>query len=84
MLLEFSYLAYSAQITELELDELDDTFLEMQSLKEVLVRKEIYEHVNRLDDIPKWHMVAHYAESICELGTPDRYNTEAPEYLHIV
>ncbi|KAF8600699.1 hypothetical protein BDV93DRAFT_414020, partial [Ceratobasidium sp. AG-I] len=34
--------------------------------------------------IPKWHMISHYADSICELGTPDGYNTESPEYLHIV
>jgi hypothetical protein len=83
-LLNFAYLAHSAQITDMEVDELDDALLEMQSLKKVLVRKEIYENIARLDDIPKWHMVTHYPECIRELGTPDGYNTEAPEYLHIV
>ncbi|KAG9084549.1 hypothetical protein FRC06_004005 [Ceratobasidium sp. 370] len=29
-------------------------------------------------------MISHYADSIRELGTPDGYNTEGLEYLHIV
>ncbi|KAG9091242.1 hypothetical protein FRC06_000648, partial [Ceratobasidium sp. 370] len=28
-------------------------------------------------------MLSHYAECIHEMGTPDNYSTEAPEYLHI-
>ncbi|KAG8769803.1 hypothetical protein FRC12_004732, partial [Ceratobasidium sp. 428] len=29
-------------------------------------------------------MLSHYAHSIRELGTPDGYNTESPEHLHII
>ncbi|KAG9079838.1 hypothetical protein FRC06_007410, partial [Ceratobasidium sp. 370] len=38
---------------------------------------------SRFDGIPKLHMLSHYAECICEMGTPDNYSTEAPEHLHI-
>ncbi|KDN40727.1 hypothetical protein RSAG8_07902, partial [Rhizoctonia solani AG-8 WAC10335] len=33
--------------------------------------------------IPKFHALQHYTHSIRMLGTPDGYNTEAPERLHI-
>ncbi|KAG9082908.1 hypothetical protein FRC06_004778 [Ceratobasidium sp. 370] len=56
----------------------------MHRLKNVLVREKLYGGLGRFDRIPKWHMISHYADSIRELGTPDGYNTEAPEYLHIV
>jgi hypothetical protein len=38
---------------------------------------------DRWNYIAKLHMLSHYARSIRELGTPDGYNTEAPEHLHI-
>lgn len=39
--------------------------------------------MSRFDGIPKLHMASHYPHSICELSTPDGYNTELPENLHI-
>ncbi|KAG8792294.1 hypothetical protein FRC12_006548 [Ceratobasidium sp. 428] len=83
-LLDFSYIARAARVTDAELDELRDAHAEMHRLKRVLVRYGIYRSLKRLDHIPKWHMLSHYAESIRQHGTPDGYNTEAPEYLHIV
>ncbi|KAG8699347.1 hypothetical protein FRC08_005368 [Ceratobasidium sp. 394] len=83
-LLDFSYIAHAARLTEAELGELEGAHAEMHRLKRVLVRSGVYERLGRLDKIPKWHMISHYADSIRELGTPDGYNTEAPEYLHIV
>ncbi|GAB1521016.1 hypothetical protein RhiTH_004106 [Rhizoctonia solani] len=65
-----------------ELGEMDDlkTFHE---LKELLVLKGFYKSKRRFNQIPKLHMLRHWVRSICELGTPDGYNTEAPEHLHI-
>lgn len=83
-LLDFTYIAHSARLTEQEVVEMEDTLAEMQRLKGVLVSEKIYTGLGRLDRIPKWHMVGHYPDSIRELGTPDGYNTEGPEYLHIV
>ncbi|KAG8783300.1 hypothetical protein FRC12_019867 [Ceratobasidium sp. 428] len=83
-LLDFSYIARASRLTEIELDELREAHEEMHRLKQVLVRYGIYRSLKRLDHIPKWHMLSHYEESIREYGTPDGYNTEAPEYLHIV
>ncbi|KAG8796342.1 hypothetical protein FRC12_000059 [Ceratobasidium sp. 428] len=40
--------------------------------------------LENFDNIPKFHMLSHYVLSIRELGTPDGYNTESPEHLHIV
>ncbi len=39
----------------------------------------IREHFN----IPKFHAIQHYVESIRRLGSADGYNTESPERLHI-
>ncbi|KAF8599489.1 hypothetical protein BDV93DRAFT_511623 [Ceratobasidium sp. AG-I] len=84
VLLNFCYIARAARMTNHELEELGGAYAEMHRLKEVLVSSGIYQGLGRLDGIPKWHMLSHYVDSICELGTPDGYNTESPEYLHIV
>ncbi|KAG8724348.1 hypothetical protein FRC09_019797 [Ceratobasidium sp. 395] len=83
-LIDFSYIARAARLTDTELDELDGAWNEMQRLKQVLVDSKIYPSLRRLDGIHKWHQLSHYHESIRNFGTPDGYNTEAPEYLHIV
>jgi hypothetical protein len=83
-MLDFAYLAHSARMTETELEELEDMLSTMGRLRSILIRLGIYAGEERWDGIPKWHMVTHYPDSIRELGTPDGYNTEAPEYLHIV
>ncbi|KAG8734443.1 hypothetical protein FRC10_011712 [Ceratobasidium sp. 414] len=82
--LDFSCIARAARLTEGELEDLRQAHTEMHRLKPVLVSSGIYGGLRRLDRIPKWHMISHYVDSIRELGTPDGYNTEAPEYLHIV
>ncbi|KAG8771371.1 hypothetical protein FRC12_003652 [Ceratobasidium sp. 428] len=83
-LLDFTYIARAARLTDGELDELREAHSEMHRLKHSLVTPKIYRNLKRLDAIPKWHMLSHYVESIRDLGTPDGYNTESPEYLHIV
>lgn len=83
-MLDFVYLAHAARLSETEVQEMSDLHTEMHRLKKVVVSSNIYEGLWRFDRIPKWHMISHYTESIRELGTPDGYNTEGPEYLHIV
>jgi hypothetical protein len=83
-LLDFGYMARAPRMTEKELDELREGLATMQRLKQVLVRQGIYGKLSRLDKIAKWHMITHYPDSVTELGTPDGYSTESPEFLHIV
>ncbi|KAG8701271.1 hypothetical protein FRC08_004189 [Ceratobasidium sp. 394] len=83
-LLDFSYIARAARLTDGELKELRQALDKMHRLKHVLVSSGVYQRLGRLDNIPKWHMILHYADSIRELGTPDGYNTEGLEYLHII
>ncbi|KAI0286483.1 hypothetical protein BC826DRAFT_887070, partial [Russula brevipes] len=47
--------------------------------KSVLVDLGIREHFN----VPKIHMISHYADSIRSHGSLDAYNSEASERLHI-
>ncbi|KAG9082248.1 hypothetical protein FRC06_005152, partial [Ceratobasidium sp. 370] len=82
--LDFCYIAHAAQLTKAELEELQGAHADMHWLKHGLVRSGVYKSLRQLDDIPKWHMISHYADSIRKLGMPDRYNTEGPECLHIV
>jgi hypothetical protein len=49
----------------------------------VIVKLGIMEKITAFDWIPKLHMMGHYTHSICEFGTPDSYNLETPECLHI-
>lgn len=47
--------------------------------KQVFIELGVREHFN----IPKFHSLLHYFESILALGSLDGYNTESPERLHI-
>jgi hypothetical protein len=42
-----------------------------------------YKKESSFDGIPKLHMATHYGASIRLYGTPDGYNSEVPENLHI-
>ena len=47
--------------------------------KEIVIELEICEHFN----IPKLHLLLHYINCICSLGSADGYNMKSPECLHI-
>jgi hypothetical protein len=81
--IDFIFRAHSASMTDTDLDEMDAALDTFHQLKEVMVTKGFYESSKRFDRIPKLHMMGHYSHSIRELGTPDGYNSEAPEHLHI-
>ncbi|KAG8730562.1 hypothetical protein FRC10_002603, partial [Ceratobasidium sp. 414] len=82
--LDFMYYAHAAQLTTDDLEELEYALQTFHRLKKVVVRAGIFEGLWRFDNIPKIHMLLHYAEQTRELGTPDGFNTESPEHLHII
>ncbi|KAG8731527.1 hypothetical protein FRC10_001655 [Ceratobasidium sp. 414] len=83
-LLDFSYLAHGAQLTDVELTEMDRALLEFHSAKDVLVRMKMVKNSGSFDRIAKLHMLGHWIDDTHELGTPDGYSTETPEHLHII
>ncbi|KDN39905.1 hypothetical protein RSAG8_08556, partial [Rhizoctonia solani AG-8 WAC10335] len=81
-LIDFMYRAHATSLTESDLKAMDDDLATFHSLKEQLIGP-IYEDDRRFNKIAKLHMLRHWTHVIRELGTPDGYNTEGPEHLHI-
>lgn len=82
-LVDFRFLAHTLSLTEDDLDEMKRSLAKFHELKPMMINNGYYESSRRFDLIPKIHMLSHYTASIRELGTPDGYNTEGPEHLHI-
>ncbi|KAG8730829.1 hypothetical protein FRC10_002340, partial [Ceratobasidium sp. 414] len=80
---DFIYRAHTSSMTDSDIDELDATLETFHRLKELMVKAGFYGSSARFDRIPKLHMLMHYSHAIRELRTPDGYNTEALEHLHI-
>ncbi|QRV92934.1 hypothetical protein RhiJN_20952 [Ceratobasidium sp. AG-Ba] len=80
---EFIYRARAPTMTKTDVVELEQTLDTFQRLKKLMVNRGFYKTSARFDHIPKLHVIGHYASAIRELGTPDGYNAEAPEHLHI-
>jgi hypothetical protein len=81
-LVDFMYRAHATSLTDSDLDAMDDDLSTFHELKELLVGK-VYETDERFNKIAKLHMLRHWTHSIRQLGTPDGYNTEGLEHLHI-
>jgi hypothetical protein len=81
--LDHMYQGHAARMTEDELEELEEAWREFHRRKDELVRLGAMEQAKFFNRISKMHTVLHWPRSIRELGTPDGYNTEAPEHLHI-
>jgi hypothetical protein len=81
--IDFIFRAHSASMTNTDLDEMDAVLDTFHRRKEIMVTKGFYESSKRFDRLPKLDMMGHYSHSIRELGTPDGYNSEVPEHLHI-
>ncbi|KAF8897105.1 hypothetical protein CPB84DRAFT_1815862 [Gymnopilus junonius] len=78
-LLNFIYLAqYMAHNNE-TLGYMKDALKEFHKHKEYFVKIRCREHLN----LPKFHSLLHYVESIQYFGMTDNYNTEMFEQLHI-
>ncbi|KAG9080472.1 hypothetical protein FRC06_006535, partial [Ceratobasidium sp. 370] len=82
-ILEFSYRAHASRMTDEDIGRLEKALEEIHHFKNVITWTGLFQDDSRFDDIPKLHMLSHYAECIREMGTPDNYGTEAPEHLHI-
>jgi hypothetical protein len=78
-LLDFIYLSRLQMQTSKSLDSLEQCLKTFHENKKVIVELKIREHFN----IPKFHAITHYVNCIRALGSPDGYNTESPERLHI-
>ncbi|KAG9080612.1 hypothetical protein FRC06_006358 [Ceratobasidium sp. 370] len=90
-ILDFMYCVHKPEISDSDLEDLDRYLANFHELKGAFVgtekerekMKDLLDSEERFDRIPKLHMISHYIRSIRELGTPDGYNTEVPERLHI-
>ena len=78
-ILDFIYYAHFESHTDSTLKKLQDAWTEFHEKKSVFVQHGIREHFN----IPKFHSMQHYLHMIISHGTPDNFNTELPERLHI-
>ncbi|EUC57340.1 hypothetical protein RSOL_219280, partial [Rhizoctonia solani AG-3 Rhs1AP] len=83
-LVNFMYRAHATSLTDVDLDAMDEDLRVFHEHKHLLVgRGKIFKNGKRFDKIAKLHMLRHWTHSIRQLGTPDGYNTETPEQLHI-
>ncbi|QRV96658.1 Zn-finger protein [Ceratobasidium sp. AG-Ba] len=88
-LLDFSYIAHSARLSDVELTKMDEMLQAFHKAKSVLLdrrdkRLGIMKGDEGFDRIAKLHMLGHYTQDIRQFGTPDGYSTETPEHLHIM
>ncbi|KAF8598354.1 hypothetical protein BDV93DRAFT_561399 [Ceratobasidium sp. AG-I] len=82
-LLDFMYLAHSSSLTDDELESMDQAIRTFHEHKEIFEQNGSVTTEKGFHGIPKIHMIQHYTHLIRQLGTPDGYNTETPERLHI-
>lgn len=78
-ILDFIYLSQYPTHSAETLGYLKDALATFQKHKGIFIKLGIREHLN----IPKFHSLLHYIESIRLFGTTDNYNTEMFERLHI-
>lgn len=78
-ILDFIYLAQYPELDEDDLDRMERCLITFHSVKDIFITKGVRAHFN----IPKLHAILHYIPLIRLHGTPDGYNTESPERLHI-
>ncbi|CAE6437348.1 unnamed protein product [Rhizoctonia solani] len=83
-LIDFMYRAHATTLTDADLDAMEEDLDAFHELKGNLVGKgKPYKSFRRFHKIAKLHMLRHWIHAIRELGTPDGFNTEGPENLHI-
>ncbi|QRV92732.1 hypothetical protein RhiJN_20750 [Ceratobasidium sp. AG-Ba] len=82
-LLDFVYLSHLSSMTSEDLGALEDALQTFHNHKDVFAELGAVTTDAGFHGIPKLHMISHYAHLIRQLGTPDGYNTETSERLHI-
>ncbi|KAJ7063849.1 hypothetical protein C8F01DRAFT_1274678 [Mycena amicta] len=80
-LLDFIYHAQLQSHTPTTLRALQTALDTFHANKQVFIDRGV-RHAAHFD-IPKLHALQHYIDAIWALGSPDGYNTESPERLHI-
>lgn len=78
-ILDFIYLAQYSLHDDATLSYMEDALNTWHKHKDCFIALEIREHLN----IPKFHSLQHYIQSIRLFGTTDNYNTEMFKCLHI-
>ncbi|KIY48748.1 hypothetical protein FISHEDRAFT_42720 [Fistulina hepatica ATCC 64428] len=78
-LLDFTYLSQYASHDEVTLGYLEDVLNVYYEHMDAFIAYGCRKHLN----IPKFHSLHHYLDSIPRMGTTDNYNTEMFERLHI-
>ncbi|CCO32034.1 hypothetical protein BN14_06086 [Rhizoctonia solani AG-1 IB] len=82
-LLDFLYLAHSSSLTDSELIDMEKALRTFHRNKQIFKDTGAVTTKKGFHGIPKIHMIQHYVHLIKMLGTPDGYNTETSERLHI-
>ncbi|KAG9099825.1 hypothetical protein FRC06_004782 [Ceratobasidium sp. 370] len=82
-LLDFMHLAHSSSLSDSELDAMEKALCTFHGHKDVFKQLKAVTTKKAFHGIPKIHMIQHYTYQIRQLGTPDGYNTETSERLHI-
>ncbi|QRV96796.1 hypothetical protein RhiJN_24814 [Ceratobasidium sp. AG-Ba] len=82
-LLDFMYLAHSSALTDGKLAAMERCLRTFHHNKSVFKQLGALKTREVFHGIPKIHMIQHYVKLIQMLGTPDGYNTETSERLHI-
>jgi hypothetical protein len=78
-ILDFIYLAQYGTHNNITLGYMEDALQAWETNRSFFIQTGICEDFN----IPKFHSLLHYMESIKLFGTTDNYNTEMFEWLHI-
>ncbi|KAJ6449730.1 hypothetical protein C8R45DRAFT_1057264 [Mycena sanguinolenta] len=78
-ILDFIYLSQYSTHDDGTLDTLRDALKVWNENREFFIMAGVHKDFN----IPKFHSLLHYVESIEYFGTTDNYNTEMFEWLHI-
>ncbi|QRV96338.1 hypothetical protein RhiJN_24356 [Ceratobasidium sp. AG-Ba] len=82
-LLDFVYLAHASSLKDTELAAMENALRTFHEFKIIFWQYGAVSTKKGFHGIPKIHMISHYVYIICQLGTPDGYNTETSERLHI-
>ncbi|QRV82415.1 C2H2 zinc finger [Ceratobasidium sp. AG-Ba] len=82
-LMDFLYLAHSSSLTDSDLANMEQALRTFHENKQIFRQKGCITTKKAFHGIPKIHMMQHYVYLIKMLGTPDGYNTEMSERLHI-
>ncbi|QRW01388.1 plasma membrane ATPase 4 [Ceratobasidium sp. AG-Ba] len=82
-LLDFMYLSHSSSLSDSELNAMDGCLRTFHANKSVFKELGTLKTKEAFHGIPKLHMIQHYTMLIRMLGTPDGFNTETSERLHI-